>query len=380
MFRNSAYILLLCVIVLISIGMVALSSVGAYVPANNGDQFYFLTRQAIFLAAGMVVLVVAARWDYHHWNKWTWLALLGGMVLMLLCFAPVIGVQVKGANRWLDLGFTRVQPVEAVKFAYVATLAAWLGFRQKTIETFRDGIFVPAIMLCAVVALCILQDDLGTSMLLILVTGVMLFLAGVRLAHLAPLPLLGVGGILIIALSMPQRMARIDAFLNPDAHATTAGYQALNSLIAFGTGGLTGRGLGKSVQKMHYLPEAHTDFIFPILGEELGLVCSLTVVLCYLLLVLSAFYISAHAPDRTGMLLGFGVTSLLAIQAAMNIAVVTRMVPTKGIGLPFISYGGSNLIMCFLVVGIILNIHRQAVYETGRHRGTLPPVMRGRAA
>jgi cell division protein FtsW len=194
---------------------------------------------------------------------------------------------------------------------------------------------------------------------------VFLFCAGVKWRYILPLPLAGLGGLLLVALTMPERKARLLAFLNADTHQNMVGkgYQQLQALIALGSGGLSGLGLGNSRQKMNFLPESTTDFIFPIIGEEMGLWISLAVVLSFLVLTLCSGWITLHAPDPTGVLLGTGITTLLALQAIVNLGVVTSLLPNKGLPLPFISYGGSNLMLCLLCVGILFNLQRQGIYE-----------------
>ncbi|MFH1066732.1 MAG: FtsW/RodA/SpoVE family cell cycle protein, partial [bacterium] len=209
-----------------------------------------------------------------------------------------------------------------------------------------------------------LQPDLGSTALLISIMCLLMFIAGCRLRYIVPLLGAGVVGILGIALMMPERRGRLLAFIHPEQYRSNEGYQVWQALIAFGSGGMQGLGLGNSVQKMFYLPEAHTDFIFPIIGEELGLFWTLVVVSCFVLLALAGGYISAYAPDTAGALLGWGVTALICLQAVANIGVVTGCLPAKGLGLPFISYGGSNLVVCLACIGILLNIHRQALYES----------------
>ena len=199
-----------------------------------------------------------------------------------------------------------------------------------------------------------------------LVTFILMFTAGSRLGYILPLPAVGLAGILTMAFFMPERRGRLLAFLDPEAHKLSEGYQPFQALVAFGSGGPTGIGLGQGVQKMYYLPEAHTDFIFPIIGEELGLIATLLIIFLFLLLTLGGIYISCHARDAQGLLLGLGATSLICIQAGLNVAVVTSLVPAKGVGLPFISYGGTNLVLCLVLVGILLNIHRNADYEASR--------------
>ncbi len=381
MSRNSAYILFGSVLALISIGLVILTSVSVFAPHNHGNPNYFVIRQAAFLGVGILACGVMARWDYHHWVRFAWAGLIAALLLMGACFLPVIGAgKINGAYRWLQLGFTqiRLQPVELAKLALVASIAWWFGFKGGDPQKFVKGMLAPLGIMCAVVFMCVLQQDLGTSALLIVIVFLMLFVAGARMQYIAPVPVVGFLVILFIALTIPQRVQRLTAFLDPEAHKNDSGGQVWNALVAFGSGGMSGLGLGEGVQKMRYLPEAHTDFIFPNIGEELGLIVTLSVVLCFLLLALSGGCISCHAPDTSGVLLGVGATALICLQAAMNMAVVTSLMPPKGIGLPFISYGGSNLVLCLGLVGILFNIHSQAIFEKKKSRGCLPPVVTAR--
>ncbi len=375
MLRNSAFIMIAAAVALISLGLVMLTSVSAFAPANQGNPAHFITRQSIWLVIGVIVCFTASRIEYKVWLKYRWWLLGAGVILMLLCFVPGIGLKIKGAHRWLDLGVMRLQPMEPFKICIVIMLAAWLGHHQKQIESWKYGFAYPVAMVCSLLVLCVMQRDLGSTALIFVIAVIMMFIAGTRLRYLAPLPLAGFFGILGLAVASPQKLERLLAFLNPEEHATGAGWQLMNALIAFGTGGVSGRGLGESIQKMKWLPESHTDFIFPIIGEELGLIFTLGVVLCFLIFCMSAGIISCHAPEPQGVFLGIGLTSLIGLQAIMNIAVVTGLMPTKGIGLPFISYGGSNLLLCMFVVGVLLNIHRNAVYKTKERRGYLPPII-----
>ncbi|MEO0453747.1 MAG: putative lipid II flippase FtsW [Verrucomicrobiota bacterium] len=380
MLKNSAFLLILAVLALCSLGLVMLASVSAFAPANQGDTMFFIKRQGIWLSLGVIVCIISSQIDYHRWLHFTWLALAGSILLMLLCLVPGIGMKINGAHRWLNLGPMNFQPVEAAKISVVIFLAMWLGKFQKKVTSWKEGFVYPIAIVSLVLGCCVLQKDLGSTALLFTITLILLFVAGTRIQFIAPIFIVGMAGILSVALLMPQRLSRIMAFLNPEEHKLDAGWQLWHALLAFGSGGLSGKGLGASVQKMEYLPESHTDFIFPIIGEELGLICTLTVVFCFLLLALSGGFISCHAPEGSGVYLGMGLTSLIVLQTGMNMAVVTGLMPTKGIGLPFISYGGSNLLFCLFAIGVLLNIHKQAVYEVKptQRASSLPPVMRGR--
>jgi len=375
MLKNCTFFLIIGVVFLVSIGLIMLTSVSAFAPANQGNPAFFITRQAVWLALGLGVCVVVSQIDYHFWLKNHWVFLAGSCGLMMLCFVPGIGLEINGAHRWLDLGPMRLQPMEPFKLTVVMFLAAWLGRHQKNIGSWKEGFLYPVVMMGGLLSFCVMQEDLGTTALLVMLTAMLMFVAGTRWRYLAPIPIAGFVGILTLALAMPQRRGRILAFLNPEEHATGAGWQLLNALVAFGSGGVSGRGLGNSIQKMKWLPESHTDFIFPIIGEELGLIWTLAVVFAFLVICLCGGIIACHAPEPGGVFLGLGFVGLIGLQAMMNIAVVTGMMPTKGIGLPFISYGGSNLLMCLFSVGVLLNMHKQAVAAVKKPRGFLPPIM-----
>lgn len=361
--RNSAYILIGAVLCLSGLGLVMLLSVSAFAPDNRGDAMHFISRQSVFCGIGLAVCVVAALVDYHVWIRHAWWMVLGSLALLGLCFVPGVGLEVKGASRWIDLGPVNLQASEVVKVCVVSFLAYWLGKNHRHVREFKRGVLVPLGVVGLLSSVIVFQPDLGTVAMLVAVTTLMLFVAGVRMVYLLPIPLVGISGIIGIAFTMPERVERLFAFANPEAHLNGGAWQVYQGLIALGSGGFWGLGLGNSIQKMRYLPEAHTDFIFSVVGEELGLVATLAVVFCFLLLVVAGGSIACHAPEPTGVLLGLGLTSLIGLQAGFNIAVVTAMVPTKGIGLPFISYGGSNLVMCLLCVGVLINIHKQALYE-----------------
>jgi cell division protein FtsW len=207
---------------------------------------------------------------------------------------------------------------------------------------------------------------------MVVILAAIMFCAGVPLLYLAPVPIVGLAGIALISVFKPERLARWLAFLHPELYKNGAGYQQWQALIALGSGGLEGLGLGNSRQKMYYLPEVNTDFVFPIIGEELGLWVALAIVLAFLVMTLCSGWITVHAPDNAGVLLGTGITAMIALQATMNLAVVTSLMPCKGIPLPFISYGGSNLLTCLAAIGLLFNLHRQGVYQAPRAPALAP--------
>lgn len=364
--------LIVSVTVLVALGLVMLMSVGAYTPANKGDATYFVLRQGIFLGLGLAAAAVAMRWDYHHWMRAYWIILGVAVVALALCWVPGLGLNVKGSNRWVNLGFTTFQPGEVAKLATVIFLAAWFGRHQRRVGDFAYGFAWPLLAVSLPAALVLSTRDLGTTALLMALAVLIMFVAGARLRYLAPVPVLGLAGLIGLAFFMPQRLGRLQAFLDPETHQQGAGYQVWQSLIALGSGGLQGLGLGNSIQKFLYLPEPHNDFILAVAGEELGMICTVAVVLFFLLIAISGGIIAWRAPDPQGALLALGLTALISLQAIINIGVVTGLLPTKGMGLPFISYGGTNLVVVLASVGILLNINRQAVAHRSGPKTSLP--------
>ena len=359
MSKNSAFILIVCVTALVSIGLVMLFSTSAYAHDAHGDAYYFLKRQGAWLAIGIVTCVVAALVDYHWWAK-SWLVLfLAAAALLALCFVHHVGLRLNGSSRWVKLGPIVFQPSELGKLAAVVALAWWFTHFEKRSRQFLHGFVFPMMLIGVLMALIVREEDLGTTMLVGATMVAVMFVAGSNPIYMALLAMAGFLGILRIATHMTERMARLVAFLDLQHHKDAAGLQQWESLKAFGLGGISGLGLGDSVEKMQYLPYAHTDFIFPIIGEELGLFATLLIVSAFLLVTMSGVLIALQAKDRFGMLLGFGLVINIALQACVNIGMTTALLPNKGMPLPFISSGGSNLCLCLLFTGVLLNIYRQ---------------------
>ena len=361
--RNTAHTLLICVAGLIGLGLVMLASVGPFSPDNRGQPLFFLQRQGLWLVAGIGVCVVLARLDPKILITHGLWILGGATLLVLLCHVPGVGRTVKGSARWIPLGPFALQPGEFLKLATVIFAAGWVHQQRGRMSSPWYGLLLPMLILAVPILLLVKQPDLGSAMFVVVAASVVLFAGGAPILPLVALGLLAVAGVIGLALTMPERMGRLVAFMDPEAHRQGGGYQVWQALVALGSGGTRGVGLGQSVQKMFYLPEAHTDFIFPILGEELGLPFTLSVVAVFLVITLLGGYIACHAPDLTAMTLGIGLTALVATQAVANLAVVTGLLPPKGVGLPFISYGGSNLVLCLAAVGLLVALHRQAHYR-----------------
>jgi len=272
-------------------------------------------------------------------------------------------MRINGSRRWVGAGPITFQPSEIAKIAVVFFLAWWFARFEKRSANLIYGFAIPLVFIALVVSLIIMEVDLGTTALIGATTFVIMFVAGTNSILLGALSSSGLVGLLCVASWMPERMSRLLAFMHPENYKQDAGLQQMQALIAWGSGGMEGLGLGNGRQKMLYLPYAHTDFIFPMIGEELGLRVSLLVVFLFIVIIVCGMMISLHAKDRFGLLLGCGIVSLLALQAALNIGVTTSLLPNKGLPLPFISYGGSNLAACLFGIGILLNIYRQAKLE-----------------
>ncbi|PYJ91370.1 MAG: putative lipid II flippase FtsW [Verrucomicrobia bacterium] len=363
MHRKSAYILFLAVLGLLVIGIVMLFSTSAFARDSHGDVYFFIKRQAMWFGVGLVVCIFAALIDYHLWQRtwWLWFAL--ALVVLALCYVPHIGMRLNGSRRWIGWGPITLQPSELAKLAIIFFLAAWFARYEKPDRKLLFGFILPLAIITLPAALVLGEVDLGTTALIGTTAFVVMFVAGANPLWLGIISLTGLGGLLLVATRISERMGRLSAFLHPQHFQEDAGLQQMQALIAWGSGGMEGLGLGNGRQKMLYLPYAHTDFIFPIVGEELGLRFSLLVVFLFVVIIVCGTMIALHAKDRFGLLLGCGVVSLLALQAAVNIGVTTSLLPNKGLPLPFISYGGSNLVACMFGVGLLLNIYRQGILE-----------------
>ena len=361
--RKSAYILFLAVLGLLVIGIVMLFSTSAYARDSHGDVYFFIKRQAIWIGIGLVGCIFAALVNYQFWQKTWWLWFAVALGVLALCYIPHIGMRINGSRRWIGYGPITFQPSELAKIVTIFFLAAWFARGEKPDGNVFSGFIIPLVIIGLPAALVLGEVDLGTTALIAATTFVMMFIAGTNPLWLGGLAFVALSGLILVATQISERMGRLSAFLHPQNYKDDAGLQQMQALIAWGSGGMDGLGLGNGRQKMLYLPYAHTDFIFPIVGEELGLRFSLLVVFLFVVIIVCGIMIALHARDRFGLLLGCGIVSLLALQAAVNIGVTTSLLPNKGLPLPFISYGGSNLAACMFGIGVLVNIYRQGILE-----------------
>lgn len=345
--------------VLIFIGIVMIySSSGIYAQQILGDSMYFLKRHLIFLFLGLVLTIAVMAMDYRQWQRWAKPLMIVAVILLLLVLIPGIGKASYGARRWFKLGSFFFQPSEFAKLVMLIYLADFLSRKQGKISHFATG-FLPLFLVMGMIcALIIKQPDLGSCVLIGSMTMILLFIAGARLTHIGALVLSVLPAFYFLIVNVPYRLKRIITFWNPWQDPLGTGFQLTQSQIALGTGGIFGLGLGKSLQKLFYLPAAHTDFIFSIIGEELGLAGTMVVIGLYIGLIWQGARIAKRCQDAFGYFLSCGIVSMLGMQAVVNIGVSIGALPTKGLPLPFISYGGSALVFNMLAIGLLLNISR----------------------
>jgi cell division protein FtsW len=355
--------LFLVVVALIGLGlvMVASSSIGVAEKTYH-NPFHFIVRQSVYVAIGMALAFIMYELPLRLWETM-------GAFLLLLCFAllvlvliPGVGKTVNGATRWVDLAVFDIQVSEIVKLLMVMYMAGYIVRHVEAIRSTLGGFLKPLAVVAALSGLLLIEPDFGASVVILLVTMGMMFLGGVRLVQFASLFAVAAGLFAIIAVATPYRLQRLTSFLDPWADPLHTGYQLTQALIAIGSGSWFGAGLGSSIQKLFYLPEAHNDFMFAILAEELGLVGVMTVLLLFVYAVWRAFAIGATA-ERSGHLFGayiaFGIGLWVGIQAFVNIGVNMGILPTKGLTLPFMSAGGSSMIMMCAAMGLLLRVHRE---------------------
>lgn len=356
----------LVVTALVTLGLVILSSASeANAMRLHNDAYFFIKRQFMYLGAGVVLAVLVSLFDYHKWRDWEFLTWAFFVVVMVLLAAVFQFRAINGSHRWIAVGPIRIQPSELAKMLTVILLAVWLDKASWRVELFMRGAFWPAVLIGIIALPVLLEPDFGSVMVIGAVGFLMMFVSGTRILHMLPFVLGGVGVVVFKVMTNANRMARIAAFFGVkinvgaevvDAAAKRASYQVEQALAAIGNSDIWGAGLGESMQKHLYLPEAHTDFVFAVGAEELGIVFSMSVVLLFVAFFALSIYIARKASDRFGRFLVIGMAFIIFFQAMFNVGVVCKALPTKGMALPFFSYGGTNLLSAFFAVGTILSV------------------------
>lgn len=363
MLRTARITVFTITILLICIGLVMIYSASAiYAWERHNDGLFFFKRHLSFIIIGALVAFLVMCMDYRKLRRYTGVLLFIALFLLFIVLIPGLGREVAGARRWFRFKFISFQPSELANFAVITYLADFICRKASDIRDFWRGFVPPMIILGITVLLILAQPDLGTSLALTAVVLVMLFIAGTRLSYLIALILTSLPAVFILIFSVPYRRARILSFLNPWADPKGSGFQIIQSQIALGSGGIFGVGLGHSKQKLFYLPAAHTDFIFSIIGEELGIIGTVGVIILFIIFIQQSIKIIKNVSDKFGYFLGLGLLLLICLKAAINIGVSCGIMPTKGLPLPFISYGGSSFIFDMVSVGVIMNIARTGEY------------------
>jgi len=356
--------LILLTLLLMVIGLVMIYSASAVLAGRQyGDSLFFLKRQMLWAVVGIIAMGIVSRVPYEVWNRTALPLVLVTAILLGLVLIPGIGIELNGSRRWFRLGPLTLQPSEAARLCAVIYLARYLMKKRDRLDDFFRDFLPPMIVIGVLLALIMGESDLGTAAVMGLVAGLMLFIGGARWRHLWVMGLLAAPVLYAMIMKIGYRRQRWMAFLDPWRDPTDAGFQMIQSFLALGGGGPVGMGLGEGRQKLFFLPYPHTDFIFAVIGEELGLLGTLSVLVLFGMLAWRGLSISLRAPDSFGRHLAFGLTMMIIVQAMVNMAVVTGLLPTKGLTLPFLSYGGSSLVANLSAIGILWNISRNASAE-----------------
>jgi len=357
------FILLISVCMLVIIGIIMVfSSSYSYTLVNMNDGYYYLKRVLLWATVGTFTMIFFSKVNYWHWPKYANLAFIVSIVLLIAVLTP-LGITRNFAQRWLGVGSLTFMPSEIAKFAAIIFIPASVSRKKEKMETFWQGIVPYLFIIGLYFGLIYAQPDFSTSFVLVVMIFAMVFVGGIKFSHFLGIAGAGIGALssLIIYIFLSgsgYKAARITSFLDPWKDPTDTGFQVIQSLLAIGTGGIFGRGLGRSVQKHFYLPEPQNDFIFSIISEELGFIGGLTVILLFMILIWRGIKIAMSAPDVLGCLMATGIVTMIAVQVMINIAVATSSMPVTGMPLPFISYGGSSLVIVMATMGILLNISK----------------------
>ncbi len=352
-------ILVLTVLMLLSFGLIMILSASSIKSMQEyGDIYFFFRRQLKFAGAGLAVMFFLSRLDYHFYLRHSRKIVFFSLFLLLAVYFPGLGVAAGGSRRWIDLGFINFQPSELTKLAAVIYLSSFIYRKKNFIKSFWKGVFPPMIIISAMFFLVTNQPDLGTAVAIFATSLLLLIIGGMKFSHLLVIGLPGSLILIYYLTAASYRVERLTSFFDPWSEPRGAGYHVIQSLMAIGSGGLTGLGPGNSLQKFLYLPEPATDFIFAIIGEEMGFIGAFILILLFILLTYRGIVIALEAPDLFGSMLAVGITVMISLQIFINIGAATALMPVTGITLPFISYGGSSLLIMMSSIGILLNISR----------------------
>ena len=356
------FTLLITVFILLGLGIITvLSASSPTALAETGDSYQYVTKQIISAVIGIILMFAISKIDYRVWQKQY--KVIFTITIILLLSVSIIGTESGGAKRWIDLGFTTFQPSEIAKVGVIIFYAAWLTKNKDKLKSIKEGFLIPILMILPIVGIVlILQNHFSATLVICMLVTILMILAGSRIKYfiLIGVPIAALGVAALFLAGQGFRMQRLITFFDPWQDAAGDGWQIIQSLYAIGSGGLFGVGLGNSKQKYLYIPEPHNDFIFSVLAEELGFVGCAVVIILFAILIWRGITISMKAPDMFGSLLAAGITSMIAIQVLINIAVVTSSMPVTGMALPFFSYGGTALIIILASVGILLSVSRFA--------------------
>ncbi len=350
---------------LAAIGLIIVfSASGVMAETRYGDSTFFLKRQSLWLLLGMVALHWVSLWDYSRWKTLAPYVLGLTLVLLILVLVPMLGTQVNGARRWFRMAWVSVQPGELAKLSVVLYLASFLVRKEQDMARFFQGMVPPVLVVGMLAGLVLLEPDMGTAVVMTMLLLGLLFVGGARLSYLVGLVGILSGLAYMLIMESDYRRRRLLNFLDPWQDPTDAGFQLTQSFVALGNGGLFGVGLGAGRQKLFFLPEAHSDFVLALVGEELGFAGTGLLMGLFVVLIVRGFHIAGRAPDAFGRHLAYGVTLLLGVQVVINMGVVSGSLPTKGLTLPLVSYGGSSLMVTLVAIGILLSVSRSV--PTGR--------------
>lgn len=363
--KGSDKVLITDILLLLVFGLIVISSVSVVISYNNfGNNYYYLRHQLLYgVIPGIVLMTILKNVDYSRYKKYAHVIFYLAMILLLAVFLPGFGFETKGASRWINIGDFNFQPSELAKLSFVIYFSKWLSIKENDLGNFEKG-FLPFVFMVALIAIpLILQPDIGTMIVIIMIAVSMFFVAGANLKHL-PILVFGAAMAFFFLVKMaPYRVDRLMVFLHPELDPKGIGYQINQALLALGSGGFFGLGFGHSRQKFNYLPEPMGDSIFAIIGEELGFVGLLALLSLFVFFAKRGFEVANNAPDNFGRYVATGITSWISFQALINISAITSLAPLTGIPLPFISYGGSSLAVSLMAMGILLNISK---HSTGR--------------